>query len=29
MDTDIEFPQDRNNIGGQKDFDVRDNSTVQ
>ncbi|MDT3436484.1 formate dehydrogenase subunit alpha [Haloarcula sp. 1CSR25-25] len=29
MDPDISFPQDRNNIGTQKDFDVRDNSTVQ
>jgi formate dehydrogenase major subunit len=29
VDLDIEFPQDRNNIGTQKDFDVRDGSTVQ
>jgi len=29
VDPDIEFPQDRNNVGTQKDFDVRDNSTVQ
>jgi formate dehydrogenase major subunit len=29
MDTDLEFPQDRNDVGTQKDFDVRDNSTVQ
>jgi formate dehydrogenase major subunit len=29
MDPDIEFPQDRNNVGTQKNFDVRDNSTVQ
>ncbi|MBX0322207.1 formate dehydrogenase subunit alpha [Halomicroarcula sp. F13] len=29
MDVDIEFPQDRDDIGLQKDFDVRDNSTVQ
>ncbi len=29
MDVDLEFPQDRNDIGTQKDFDVRDNSTVQ
>ncbi len=29
MDTDLEFPQDRENVGTQKDFDVRDNETVQ
>jgi formate dehydrogenase major subunit len=29
MDPDLEFPQDRNDVGTQKDFDVRDNSTVQ
>jgi len=29
MDVDMEFPQDRNDVGTQKDFDVRDNSTVQ
>jgi formate dehydrogenase major subunit len=29
MDVDLEFPQDRNDIGLQKDFDVRDGSTVQ
>jgi len=29
MDPDIEFPQDRNNVGTQKSYDVRDNSTVQ
>ncbi|MFW6434934.1 MAG: formate dehydrogenase subunit alpha, partial [Halovenus sp.] len=28
MDTDLEFPQDRNDVGTQKSFDVRDNSTV-
>lgn len=29
MDTDLEFPQDRDGIGRQKDFDVRDSKTVQ
>jgi formate dehydrogenase major subunit len=29
MDTDLEFPQDRNDIGSQKNFDVRDSETVQ
>ena len=29
MDTDLEFPQDRNGIGTQKDFDVRDSGTTQ
>jgi len=29
MDVDLEFPQDRENVGGQKNFDVRDGSTVQ
>jgi len=29
MDTDIEFPQDRDGFGQQKDFDVRDSNTVQ
>ncbi|MFB6156768.1 MAG: formate dehydrogenase subunit alpha, partial [Haloferacaceae archaeon] len=29
MDVDIEFPQDRQGIGQQKDFDVRDQNTVQ
>jgi formate dehydrogenase major subunit len=29
MDVDLEFPQDRNDIGTQKDFDVRDQNAVQ
>jgi formate dehydrogenase major subunit len=29
MDVDLEFPQDRDGVGTQKDFDVRDGSTVQ
>jgi formate dehydrogenase major subunit len=29
MDVDLEFPQDRDDIGLQKDFDVRDQSAVQ
>ncbi|MFB6304580.1 MAG: formate dehydrogenase subunit alpha, partial [Haloferacaceae archaeon] len=29
MDVDLEFPQDRDGIGQQKDFDVRDSNTVQ
>jgi formate dehydrogenase major subunit len=29
MDVDLEFPQDREDVGTQKDFDVRDNETVQ
>ena len=29
MDTDLEFPQDREGFGQQKDFDVRDHRTVQ
>jgi formate dehydrogenase major subunit len=29
MDVDLEFPQDREGIGQQKDFDVRDRNTVQ
>lgn len=29
MDTDLTFPQDREGIGTQKDFDVRDSQTVQ
>jgi len=29
MDVDLEFPQDRDGIGQQKDFDVRDRNTVQ
>ncbi|PSQ02153.1 formate dehydrogenase [Halobacteriales archaeon QS_5_68_33] len=29
MDVDMEFPQDREDVGGQKNFDVRDGSTVQ
>ncbi|WP_178916956.1 molybdopterin-dependent oxidoreductase [Natronomonas gomsonensis] len=29
MDTDLEFPQDRDGIGSQKNFDVRDSETVQ
>ncbi|MFB6236135.1 MAG: formate dehydrogenase subunit alpha [Halopenitus sp.] len=29
MDVDIDFPQDRNGFGQQKDFDVRDSDTVQ
>ncbi|MFB6205592.1 MAG: formate dehydrogenase subunit alpha, partial [Haloglomus sp.] len=29
MDVDLEFPQNRNNLGEQKDFDVRDLNTVQ
>ncbi|MFB6302834.1 MAG: molybdopterin-dependent oxidoreductase [Haloferacaceae archaeon] len=29
MDVDLEFPQDRNDFGLQKDFDVRDSNTVQ
>ncbi|WP_435185902.1 formate dehydrogenase subunit alpha [Halobellus sp. EA9] len=29
MDVDIEFPQDREGVGLQKDFDVRDSKTVQ
>jgi formate dehydrogenase major subunit len=29
MDVDLEFPQDREGIGRQKDFDVRENTTVQ
>ncbi|KZX49391.1 formate dehydrogenase subunit alpha [Haloarcula sp. K1] len=29
VDLDLTFPQDENDVGTQKDFDVRDNSTVQ
>ncbi len=29
VDLDFDFPQDVNDVGTQKDFDVRDNSTVQ
>ena len=29
MDTDLEFPQDREGVGQQKNFDVRDSTTVQ
>ena len=29
MDVDLEFPQDRDDVGTQKDFDVRDSETVQ
>jgi formate dehydrogenase major subunit len=29
MDVDLEFPQDRDDVGTQKRFDVRDGETVQ